>query len=114
MLGLEATALTFGDWLTTLEPIASEISQGASHWWQLTLKSVEQAYEAWLVADSNGYVLVQLSRRRRTNGLAQKGGCLACCCKRCQTPFARRCGSKDECGSGVVHPLHQISTWRTK
>ena len=51
MLGLEATALTFGDWLTTLEPIASEISQGASHWWQLTLKSVEQAYEAWLVAD---------------------------------------------------------------
>ena len=29
----------------------SEISQGASHWWQLTLKSVEQAYEAWLVAD---------------------------------------------------------------
>ena len=50
-LGLDATALTFGDWLTTLEPIVSEISQGANQWWQMTLKSVEQAYEAWLVAD---------------------------------------------------------------
>ena len=51
VLGLDATALTFGDWLTTLEPIVSEISQGANQWWQLTLKNVEQAYEAWLVAD---------------------------------------------------------------
>ena len=30
VLGLDATALTFGDWLTTLEPIVSEISQGAN------------------------------------------------------------------------------------
>ena len=51
VLGLDATTLTFGDWLITLEPIVSEIGQGASQWWQLTLKSVEQAYEAWLVAD---------------------------------------------------------------
>ena len=51
VLGLDATALTFGDWLTTLEPLVSEISQGANQWWHLTLKNVEQAYDAWLVAD---------------------------------------------------------------
>ena len=92
VLGLDATTLTFGDWLITLEPIVSEIGQGASQWWQLTLKSVEQAYEAWgwLQTHSNGYVLVQLAQKRRTNGLALKGGCLACCCKRCRTQFDRR------------------------
>ena len=51
VLGLEATSLAFGDWLTTLEPIVSEISPGASQWWQLTLKSVSKAYEEWLTAD---------------------------------------------------------------
>ena len=60
VLGLEATSLAFGDWLTTLEPIVSEISPGASQWWQLTLKSVSKAYEEWLTADP-----LLLSARRR-------------------------------------------------
>ena len=83
VLGLDATALTFGDRLTTLEPIVSEISQEANQWWQLTLKNVEQAYEAWLVADP-------LQRLRLGPAPAEEAnkwprGCSACCYKRCPT-----------------------------
>ena len=46
----DASALAFGDWLTIIEPLMSDISTTSSAWWRLTLTAATKTYDDWVVA----------------------------------------------------------------
>ena len=49
-LAADATALMFGDWLTLVEPLMSDVSSSSSVWWRLTLEAATEVYQRWIQA----------------------------------------------------------------
>ncbi|CAL1162674.1 unnamed protein product [Cladocopium goreaui] len=48
--GSEGASIQFGDWMTVVHPLMSDLSGSAGEWWSLTVKTVEHHYQQWLVA----------------------------------------------------------------
>ena len=48
--GGENASLQFGDWLTVVFPLMSDVSGTASDWWSSMIQAVESHYAQWLVA----------------------------------------------------------------
>ena len=48
--GGEGASIQFGDWMTVVHPLMSDLSGSAGEWWSLTVKTVEHHYQQWLVA----------------------------------------------------------------
>ena len=48
--GSEGASIQFGDWMTVVHPLMSDLSGSAGGWWSLTVKTVEHHYQQWLVA----------------------------------------------------------------
>ena len=47
----DANALSFGDWLATIQPLIADVSVSAEEWWAVTLKGVDELYTQWLASD---------------------------------------------------------------
>ena len=43
-------SLQFGDWVTVINPLMSDIAGSARTWWRKVVEQAEQAYARWLVA----------------------------------------------------------------
>ena len=48
MYGQENSALSFGDWLTVIEPTMTDVGQHGRAWWQGVLHEVNRVYSQWL------------------------------------------------------------------
>ena len=48
--GGEGASLQFGDWLTVVYPLMSDVSGSASEWWGSMAQAVENHYAQWLTA----------------------------------------------------------------
>ena len=48
MYGSEGAALAFGDWMTVIEPLMTDVSSQARNWWRGVVGEVEGAYAEWL------------------------------------------------------------------
>ena len=49
-LGGDMASLQFGDWVTVINPLMSDIAGSARTWWRKVVEQAEQAYARWLVA----------------------------------------------------------------
>ena len=48
--GGDMASLQFGDWVTVINPLMSDIAGSARTWWRKVVEQAEQAYARWLVA----------------------------------------------------------------
>ena len=51
--GGEMASLHFGDWVTVVTPLMSDIAGSARMWWAKVLEQAERAYAKWLTADQD-------------------------------------------------------------
>ena len=45
------TAVSFGGWLTVIQPMMADISSSSATWWALTLDSAMRAYSQWVISN---------------------------------------------------------------
>ena len=50
MYGTDGASLAFGDWMTVIEPLMTDVSSQARGWWQDQVRGVEAVYASWLTA----------------------------------------------------------------
>ena len=48
--GTEGSALGFGDWMTIVSPVMSDLSSTAKTWWEESTLAAQSLYEKWLVS----------------------------------------------------------------
>ena len=48
--GTEGSALGFGDWMTIVSPVMSDLSSTAKAWWEESTLAAQSLYEKWLVS----------------------------------------------------------------